>query len=715
MEIWSATALPIRSTGTYRACHGHGYSRFEHQAGGIQIELLQYVPVSDTIKISRLTLTNQSDKIRHLSVTTYVEWVLGASRSATAPFLTSQSDPHSGALLVQNPWNLAFPGRVAFSDLGPRQTSYTAHRGEFLGVRGSPAQPAALTRRAPLSGKIGAGFDPCAAQQMTFELAPGQSIEVVQLLGQSPSVDEASAMIRHYRARDLDRVLRDVVNQWETLLGAIQVKTPDRAMDIMLNGWLLYQTLACRIWARSAFYQASGAYGFRDQLQDGMALTFAQPAATRLHLLRTAARQFVEGDVQHWWLPHSGQGVRTRISDDRVWLAYATATYVTRTADEAILDEQVPFLDGPRLTEHEHDAFFQPMTADESASLFEHCARGLDQSIALTGSHGLPLIGSGDWNDGMNRVGQEGKGESVWLGWLLIRTIALFASLASARHDARAEGWLAHASKVRSALERYAWDGAWYRRATFDDGTWLGSQDNLECQIDSIAQSWAVISGAANPVHAAQAMASLEKHLIQCDEGLALLFTPPFDSLTLDPGYIRGYPPGLRENGGQYTHAAIWAIMAFTHLGAGEKAHELFKLLNPINHALTAKAVERYKVEPYVIAADVYSVPPHAGRGGWTWYTGAAGWMYQAGIEGILGIRRQGHHLVIAPCLPKEWPGFTAEITVCDTRYSLKVIMGSPPSAQVSAALFDGEAMQLSESQVRVPLDGGVHRLTITY
>jgi cyclic beta-1,2-glucan synthetase len=715
MEIWSATALPIRSTGTYRACHGHGYSRFEHQAGGIQIELLQYVPVSDTIKISRLTLTNQSDKIRHLSVTTYVEWVLGASRSATAPFLTSQSDPHSGALLVQNPWNLAFPGRVAFSDLGPRQTSYTAHRGEFLGVRGSPAQPAALTRRAPLSGKIGAGFDPCAAQQMTFELAPGQSIEVVQLLGQSPSVDEASAMIRHYRARDLDRVLRDVVNQWETLLGAIQVKTPDRAMDIMLNGWLLYQTLACRIWARSAFYQASGAYGFRDQLQDGMALTFAQPAATRLHLLRTAARQFVEGDVQHWWLPHSGQGVRTRISDDRVWLAYATATYVTRTADEAILDEQVPFLDGPRLTEHEHDAFFQPMTADESASLFEHCARGLDLSIALTGSHGLPLIGSGDWNDGMNRVGQEGKGESVWLGWLLIRTIALFAPLASARHDARAEGWLAHASKVRSALERYAWDGAWYRRATFDDGTWLGSQDNLECQIDSIAQSWAVISGAANPVHAAQAMASLEKHLIQCDEGLALLFTPPFDSLTLDPGYIRGYPPGLRENGGQYTHAAIWAIMAFTHLGAGEKAHELFKLLNPINHALTAKAVERYKVEPYVIAADVYSVPPHAGRGGWTWYTGAAGWMYQAGIEGILGIRRQGHHLVIAPCLPKEWPGFTAEITVCDTRYSLKVIMGSPPSAQVSAALFDGEAMQLSESQVRVPLDGGVHRLTITY
>ena len=715
LETWSPTALPIRDGGIYRATHGHGYSRFEHQAGNIQIELLQYVPVSDAIKISRLTITNNSPRIRHLSVTTYVEWVLGASRSSTASFLTSQLDPETGALLVQNPWSSAFPGRVAFTDLGTRQTSCTADRGEFLGLRGNPAQPAALTRRAPLSGRVGAGFDPCAAQQMTFELAPGQRIEVVQLLGQSPSLDEASAMIRHYRARDLDRVLRDVVNQWQTLLGAVQVKTPDRAMDIMLNGWLLYQTLACRIWARSAFYQASGAYGFRDQLQDGMALTFALPQATRLHLLRTAARQFVEGDVQHWWLPHTGQGVRTRISDDRVWLAFATATYIASTGDDAILDESVPFLDGPRLAAQEHDAFFQPMAANESASLYEHCARGLDQTLDLTGAHGLPLIGSGDWNDGMNRVGQEGKGESVWLGWLLIRTIALFAPLATARQDPRAERWLAHASNVRLALERYAWDGAWYRRATFDDGTWLGSHASQECQIDSIAQSWAVLSGAADPTHAAQAMASLEKHLIQCEQGVALLFTPPFDKMTLDPGYIRGYPPGLRENGGQYTHAAIWAIMAFTHLGAGEKAHELFKLLNPINHALTPEAVERYKVEPYVIAADVYSVPPHAGRGGWTWYTGAAGWMYQAGIEGILGIRRQGHHLVINPSLPSAWPGFSAEMTVCDTRYSLEVIRSSPPGSQISGALFDGEAMQLQGSPLRVPLDGGVHRLTITY
>ena len=542
-----------------------------------------------------------------------------------------------------------------------------------------------------MSGRTGAGLDPCAALQTVIELEVGETVEVVAFVGQCASADEARDLIARYRAADLDGVLREVTNHWDGLLGAVQVKTPDRSMDIMLNGWLLYQTLACRIWARSAFYQASGAYGFRDQLQDGMALTFSRPAETRKHLLRAAGRQFVEGDVQHWWLPHSGQGVRTRISDDRVWLAYAAATYVATAGDPAVLDEVIPFLDGPSLQPTEHDAFFQPMLADTSASLFEHCCRGLDQAIALTGEHGLPLMGTGDWNDGMNRVGEGGKGESVWLGWLLLRTIELFAPFADTRDPERARRWRAHSETLQLSLERDAWDGDWYRRATFDDGSWLGSRKNKECRIDSIAQSWAVLSGGADPARAATAMASLDKRLVRRDDGLALLFTPPFNKTRRDPGYIKGYPPGLRENGGQYSHAAMWVILAFAKLGRGDKAHELFSLVNPINHASTPEAVERYKVEPYVVAADVYSVAPHVGRGGWTWYTGSAGWMYRAGIEGILGISREGGFLVIAPTLPSGWPGFEAAVTIGNTRYDIGVARTSKVAPEDPETLLDGQ------------------------
>ncbi len=713
-DFWSATAQPIRDGGTYVARHGHGYSRFEHPANGIALELLQYVPLADPIKISRLTLRNLSGRPRRLSVTAYAEWVLGTSRGASGPFIATEIDATTGAMLARNPWSIGFPGRAAFADLRGRQTAWTADRTEFLGRNGGPAAPAALVGKTPLSGTTGAGFDPCAALQTFVELGAGETIEVVSLLGQCGSTEEARALIARYRETDLDAVLEEVTDRWETLLGTVQVKTPDRAMDIMLNGWLLYQTLACRIWARSAFYQASGAYGFRDQLQDGMALTFAKPIETRRHLLRAAARQFVEGDVQHWWLPHSGQGVRTRISDDRVWLAFATATYIACSEDAAILDENVRFLEGPLLRPGEHDAFFQPMVADESASLFEHCARGLDQCLELTGERGLPLIGTGDWNDGMNRVGEGGKGESVWLGWLLVRTIELFAPLAEGRDAERARRWRAHAASVKEALEREAWDGEWYRRATFDDGTWLGSKTSDECQIDSIAQSWAVLSGAADPARAAAAMASLERHLIRRDDGLALLFTPPFDKTLLDPGYIRGYPPGLRENGGQYSHAAMWAILAFAKLGAGEKAAELFALLNPINHARTPEGAERYKVEPYVVAADVYSVSPHVGRGGWTWYTGSAGWMYRAGIEGILGIRREGAFLVVDPCIPAAWPGFEATVKMGSARYDIRVETPSRRCRGVSHAVLDGVPIECADGRVRVRMDGGNHSLLIS-
>nr|WP_239024970.1 glucoamylase family protein [Rhodoligotrophos defluvii] len=713
LDLWSPTARPIRGGGTYVSRHGFGYSRFEHEANGIALDLLQYVPLSDPVKISRLTLRNLSGRPRRLSVTSYAELVLGTSRSATAPFLVSEIDADTGAMLARNPWSINSSDGIAFADLCGRQTAWTADRTEFLGRYGNPSAPRALASDLPLSGTTGAGLDPCAALQQTIEIGAGETVEIVSFFGQCGSQEEVQALLTHYRAIDLDAVLQEVTDHWTCLLQAVQVKTPDRAMDIMLNGWLLYQTLACRIWARSAFYQASGAYGFRDQLQDGMALVLARPEETRRHLLRAAGRQFVEGDVQHWWLPQSGQGVRTRISDDRVWLAFAAATYVNATGDSAILEETIPFLEGPPLGPGEHDAFFHPTEAAESASLFEHCAGGLDQCLELTGALGLPLMGTGDWNDGMNRVGEGGKGESVWLGWLLTRTIELFAPLAEGRDPSRIERWRAHAASVREALEAHAWDGEWYRRATFDDGTWLGSKDSEECRIDSIAQSWAILTGAADPARAATAMASLEKHLIRREDGLALLFTPPFDKTPRDPGYIKGYPPGLRENGGQYSHAAMWAILAFAKAGAGDKAHDLFALLNPINHALTPEESERYKVEPYVVAADVYSVAPHVGRGGWTWYTGSAAWMYRSGIEGILGIRREGEFLVVDPCIPSAWPGFEATVQVGSTRYEIRVDNTMKGGSDTWSAVMDNEALQNLGVYVRVPLDGLKHSLDL--
>jgi cyclic beta-1,2-glucan synthetase len=482
-------------------------------------------------------------------------------------------------------------------------------------------------------------------------------------------------------------------------------------MDIVLNRWLLYQTLACRMWARSAFYQASGAYGFRDQLQDAMALAVSSPALAREHLLRAAGRQFTAGDVQHWWMPTTGQGVRTRISDDRIWLAYATAHFVDTAGDITVLEENVPFIEGHALRPGEHDAYFEPSVPDESASLFEHCARALDQSLAV-GGHGLPLIGTGDWNDGMNRVGELGRGESVWLGWFLHATLKAFAPLAQARGDqARSARWLAHATALGAALEREGWDGDWYRRGYFDDGTPLGSAANEECRIDSIAQSWGVISGAADAARATKAMAAVDAQLIRRESGLALLFAPPFDRTVLDPGYIRGYPPGVRENGGQYSHAATWSVIAFALLGQADKAVELFSLLNPINRTTTRAAVHCYKVEPYVIAADIYSVAPHVGRGGWTWYTGSAGWMYRAGLEWILGFHLQGHRLTLSPCIPKHWPRFEILFRYHATRYEILVENPDGVNRGVAYAELDERPLPQGPTQIALVDDGATHRV----
>ena len=708
-EIWGPTALPIRDDAPYVARHGHGYSRFEHTANGIALDLLQFVALDDPIKISRLRIRNSSSRARRLSVTAYVEWVLGPSRSASAPFVVTDIDAKTGAMFAHNPWNTAFRTGTAFADLAGRQTGWSGDRREFLGRNGTLEHPAALARKGALSKRVGAGLDPCGALQTAIDLPPNGSTEIVVFLGEAANASEAQLLIARYRAADLDAVFRVVTSYWEDVLGTVQVKTPDRALDVMLNGWLLYQTIACRVWARSAFYQASGAYGFRDQLQDGMALAVSRPAMTREHLLRAAARQFVEGDVQHWWLPSSGQGVRTRISDDRIWLAYAVAHYVATTGDRAVLDERIPFLDGLVLRPSEHEAYFLPMTADESGTLFEHCARGLDQSLAV-GEHGLPLFGTGDWNDGMNRVGEDGRGESVWLGWFLHATLSAFAPLAEARNETtRAERWLSHMMALKTALERDGWDGQWFRRGYYDDGTPLGSSTSDECRIDSIAQSWSVISGAASTEHATRAMAAVEEHLIRKVDGLAPLFTPPFDKTTRDPGYIKGYPPGIRENGGQYTHAAAWSVIAYAMLGQGDQAAALLSLINPVNHASSRAGMHRYKVEPYVAAADVYSVAPHVGRGGWTWYTGSAGWIYRAGIEAILGLRPQAGFLGLDPCIPRHWPTFTVVYRHRSARYEILVENPNGVSRGVARIELDGEGLPADARGIALADDTRTH------
>ncbi|HEX4112005.1 MAG TPA: glucoamylase family protein [Stellaceae bacterium] len=713
-ELWGPTALPIREEDSpYVARHGAGYSRFAHVSHGISLELTQYVPVDDPIKISRLKIANLSGRSRRLSVTAYVEWVLGPSRAAAAPFIVTEIDAATGAMLARNPWNIEFGGRVAFADLAGRQHSWTGDRTEFLGRNGTLDQPVAFARGAPLSKRVGAGFDPCGALQTRLEVKVNGTAEIVFLLGETATAADAQSLIKKYRSADLDAVLWAVAGFWDKALGTVQVTTPDRSMDILLNRWLLYQTLACRLWARAAFYQASGAYGFRDQLQDVMALCVARPDLAREHLLRAAARQFSLGDMQHWWLPETGRGIRTRVSDDRVWLPYVVAHYVEVTGDLHVLDEMMPFLEGPMLRDGEVDAFFQPTQSDEQATLFEHCARALDQSLAV-GSHGLPLIGTGDWNDGMNRVGNQGTGESIWLGWFLHAALTGFARLADGRGEqARATNWRRHTVVLSEALERDGWDGSWYRRAYFDDGTPLGSAANDECRIDSIAQSWSVISRAAEPNRAAQAMAAVDRQLVRREDGLVLLFTPPFDHTPLDPGYIKGYPPGIRENGGQYTHGAVWSVIAFAMLGDGDKAGALFAMLNPINHARTPGAVRRYKVEPYVMCGDLYSTPPHVGRGGWTWYTGSAGWMYRAGLESILGFRLQGTTLLMEPCIPRTWPGFSIGFRYRTSQYGIAVENPDGLSRGIVHAELDGVALPGKDGRIALADDGATHHVRI--
>jgi cyclic beta-1,2-glucan synthetase len=712
-EVWTPTALPIREeSSSYVARHGQGYSRFQHGSHGIMADLLQFAPPTDPVKISWLKLRNSTGRTCRLSVTAYAELVMGSSRNTPIPYVITEIDPGTNALFARCKWAGDFGGRIVFADLGGAQTAWTGDRKEFLGRNGSPARPAALETGARLSGRVGGDLDACAALQTTIELRAGASAEIVFFLGEEENAGKARELLLRYRTMDLSKLFGEVTAAWRDVLGAVQVQTPDASMNIMLNHWLLYQTLACRVWARAGFYQASGAYGFRDQLQDVMALCIAQPRIAREHLLRAAGRQFVEGDVQHWWHPPLGRGVRTRISDDALWLPFAVIHYLEATGDYAVLDEEVPFLEGNLLTEGQDDAYFLPQISSTSGTLYEHCARALDRGLSV-GSHELPLMGTGDWNDGMNRVGAGGKGESVWLGWFLHSVLWECAKLADARRESeRAEKWRVHVGALKAALEKAGWDGGWYRRAFYDDGTPLGSSENQECRMDSIAQSWGVISAAAEPARASRAMAALDQQLIRRPEGLILLFTPPFDKTLQNPGYIKAYPPGVRENGGQYTHAAVWTLLAFAALGDGDKAAELFQMLNPINRTNSRVSVHRYRTEPYVVAGDVYAEAPHVGRGGWTWYTGSAGWLYRGGLEWILGFRLRGKTLFIDPCIPAKWRGYALTFRYHSAVYEIKIENPKGVCRGVVRSEVDGVA---TTQPGTIPLDSarGIHTVHV--
>ena len=704
-HFWSPTPLPAPGAARYLARHGFGYSVFETIEDGIASELRIHVDPDAPVKFFSLRLRNDSGRPRRLSATGYVEWVLGDRASRTAMHVVTEIDP-SGAMLARNAYNAEFADVVAFFDVDDAQRTLAGDRSEFIGRNGSLRSPAAMDR-ASLSGRVGAGFDPCGAIQVPFELAHGESRSLLFRLGAGADRDDAASLVRRFRRSGSARAAFEASTaRWNGLLGAVVVETPDHALNALANGWLLYQVVSCRLWGRSGFYQSGGAFGFRDQLQDTLALVHAAPALLRDQLMLCASRQFREGDVQHWWHPPGGRGVRTRCSDDYLWLPHATCRYLQATGDWSVLDERASYLDGRALNDGEDAYYDLPMQSREDADLYGHCVRAIEHGLRF-GAHGLPLIGDGDWNDGMNRVGGDGRGESVWLGFFLHDVLVRFAEVASRRDDgAFAARCAQEAERLRIALHDHGWDGEWYRRAYFDDGTPLGTAAARECRIDSIAQSWAVLSGAGDRDRTRRALDALDRHLVRPEANLIALLAPPFDHPERDPGYIRGYVPGVRENGGQYTHAAVWAAMAFAQAGRSERAWALFEMINPVRHGDTAAAIATYRVEPYVMAADVLAVAPHVGRGGWTWYTGAAAWMYRLVIESLLGIRREGTQLRLAPSMPAAWPSFTARYRFGSSTYEIAVRRG--PGAQV---FLDG--LPQPDDRIALVDDGGTHRVDV--
>lgn len=710
-DYWSLTPMPIREKEDYIVRHGQGYTSFEHVSHGIEQLLTEFAALEAPVKISLIKLRNLSPVFREVSITYYVRPVLGVDEKVNAQYITTDYNKENGTLTITNSYNCDFPGRTAFIDTSEISRTVTGDGHEFIGTKGSLERPAALERET-LSGKVGAGLVPCGAMQVKIPLEAGETKEVVFLLGQGKDLSEALAVADDYRNPSRARAeLARVKDFWSEKLGVIQVTTPDKAMEILLNSWLQYQVISCRLWSRAAFYQSGGAYGFRDQLQDVMAVAYTWPELTRKQILLHSAHQFVEGDVQHWWHPGVNKGIRTRYSDDFLWLPYVTADYIQCTGDWSVLDEITGFLEDDPLPGHEDERYNVPRISEAKDTVYGHCIRAIENALRF-GHHGLPLIGSGDWNDGMNTVGNKGKGESVWLGWFLYTVLQKFIPVCLARKDEqRAEKYSGIADNIAAEIENNAWDGSWYRRAYFDDGRPLGSAENIECKIDSIAQSWSVISGIGKRHRAEEAMQAVENYLVDREAGIVKLLTPPFGEGDLEPGYIKGYVPGVRENGGQYTHAAVWTILAFAKLGQGDKAVELFNIINPINHSLTSMDALRYKVEPYVAAADVYAVHPNTGRGGWSWYTGAAGWMYRVGIEHILGIKKAGFKLYFDPCIPKDWPEFEVQYRLSKSLYRIIVKNPERVNSGLKKLVIDGQ--EAPDGYISLVDDGRQHMVEV--
>ncbi|MDZ4848236.1 MAG: glucoamylase family protein [Pirellulaceae bacterium] len=709
-RFWSPTPLPARGKNTYMIRHGFGYTIFDYTEEGITSELTVYVATDAPVKFYSLKISNHSGRPRQLSVTAFWELVLGDARTKSLMHVVTETDPASGAVYARNVYNPEFGDRVAFVNCSESNRSFTGDRTEFLGRNGSFANPSAM-RRVRLSGRGGAGYDPCAAIQAPFTLADGQERTITFTLGAGRNAAEAKGLAQRFRSvESAYRAIERVWDFWSRTLGVAYLETPDPSVNFLANGWLVYQTLACRMWARTGFYQSGGAFGFRDQLQDAMALVHSQPQLLREHLLRAAAHQFREGDVQHWWHPPVGRGVRTQFSDDYLWLPLAICRYVSVTGDTGVLDERVPFLTSRMLRDDEESNYDLPQISEDVGTLYEHGVRAIDRGLRF-GEHGLPLMGCGDWNDGMNLVGQHGRGESVWLAFFQFHVLNQFAELARRRGDSTLDDrYSVEAGRLRGNIEENSWDGQWYRRAYFDDGTPLGSSINEECQIDSISQSWSILSGAGTHERTNMAMESVNRRLVRRDARLILLLDPPFDKSALNPGYIKGYLPGVRENGGQYTHSAIWTVMATAAKGDNERAWELFSMINPISHGSTPEDISTYRVEPYVVAADVYGVPPHTGRGGWTWYTGSAGWMYRLILESLMGLHLEIDRLRFKPCLPASWTTFKIHYRFRETFYHITFNNG-PSGSKVRRLSLDG--IELSDDSIALIDDRRDHQIIV--
>jgi len=722
--FWSPTPGPLAASSDYVVRHGFGYTKFEHECRELKQETTVFVAREEPVKITRLRIENRSGRVRRISIFSYLQWALGGLAAETAGHVSTEYDGKLRTIWAANPDRNHYGHCAAFStvqcgDGDACEVSYSGDRKAFLGRFGDLQAPAAIVSDAELDCRCGDALDACAAWRLDVELAPGRAFECSFLLGECDDRLAATRSIEKFDTPErVEHELESVIEFWRENLSAINIETPDAEIDLMVNGWLLYQNLSCRIWGRSAYYQPGGAFGFRDQLQDSAAFVHHRPEITRTQILRHASQQFVEGYVLHCWHPDTRYGVRTRFSDDLLWLPYVVVEYVQKTGDEAVLNEELPFITAPVLEGLQQEAYLRPDAAGVSASLYEHCCRALDRGLTR-GANGLPLIGCGDWNDGFSRVGRLGRGESVWLGFFIEHILEGFLPICAARDDAdRIATYTVYREQLRQALDNAGWDGAWYRRAYFDNGQLIGSTSSDECQIDAIAQAWAVISGRASAERAELAMAAAEERLIDDEAGIIRLLMPPFDRTVNDPGYIKGYLRGIRENGGQYTHGALWMVRAMAELGRGTRAVELLRMLSHVSHASTPEQVGVYQTEPYVVAADVYGEEPHVGRGGWTWYTGSAGWMFRVALESVLGITTDGGRtLVVNPSISSTWPQCRVNYRRPEgnTRYEITILNPEGNQHGVREATCDGTPAEIVNGAARVTLceDGGTHRIVV--